>query len=124
MLTQPQDGELYSDAIDLVTNDIRRLITAAGLDSHEPLVARVVDIVARGVQDGKLAGYGEEDEDLDGEPLGSFSMVDTYGQFHYSGGFKGVIMHCGSDDEGFFVIPPTSGPSVPRSPDDVGNSRN
>ena len=53
----------HEDCVALVTNDIRRAIIQAGLDPQgatdfELGISKAIDIMAKAIQDGKIAGYG------------------------------------------------------------------
>jgi len=57
MAHEDSKGEHYSDAVALVTNDIRRLLINAGLDPHEDPIYRVTDIIAKAIQGGAISKY-------------------------------------------------------------------
>jgi len=56
--------ETIDDCIALVTNDMNKLFIERGIDpmgatEFEQGVYRAIDIIARAVQDGDIAAYGE-----------------------------------------------------------------
>ena len=57
------DIEQYPDAIALVTNDIRETLIERDIDPFEQGVYRAIAIIARAIQGGDIAAYGQWKEE-------------------------------------------------------------